>query len=312
MGNKSLKNTLTQTQSYSDSSEKFLLSFFDKPQSQKQKEVWDILNNNPPWPILYHLHPQREFILSWYPFKKDASLLEVGAGCGSNTGMLCDKVKEVIANELSEERAEVIKKRWQNKKNLKVIAGNFIEMNIKKSFDYITLIGVLEYQERYTKINKKGLDYDENSPYIEFLKKIKKYLKKDGTLLIAIENKLGLKYLAGGKEDHYGNLFESIENYPSYSGIKTFTKEEITEILNQAGFNKINFYYPFPDYKLPHTIISENSINKINLSLSSYLPINDLSNQREFLFNETIFGHLLKKEKILEKFSNSFLIEAKL
>jgi 2-polyprenyl-3-methyl-5-hydroxy-6-metoxy-1,4-benzoquinol methylase len=114
--NRSLKNNLTQTQFYSDSSEEFLLSFFDKPQSQKQKEIWNILNNNPPWPILYHLHPQREFILSWYPFKKDASLLEVGAGCGSITGMLCDKVNEVIANELIKERAEVIKKRWQDKK----------------------------------------------------------------------------------------------------------------------------------------------------------------------------------------------------
>jgi 2-polyprenyl-3-methyl-5-hydroxy-6-metoxy-1,4-benzoquinol methylase len=114
--NRSLKNNLTQTQFYSDSSEEFLLSFFDKPQSQKQKEICNILNNNPPWPILYHLHPQREFILSWYPFKKDASLLEVGAGCGSITGMLCDKVNEVIANELTKERAEVIKKRWQDKK----------------------------------------------------------------------------------------------------------------------------------------------------------------------------------------------------
>ena len=51
-------------------------------------------------------------------------------------------------------------------------------------FDYITLIGVLEYANLYT--------YTEN-PYIDFLNSIKKFLKKDGKLLIAIENKLGMK-----------------------------------------------------------------------------------------------------------------------
>lgn len=293
---------------YEDSSEKFLNNFFNKPQSQKQKEIWGILNNNPSWPILYHLHPQRQFILSWYPFKKNSSLLEIGAGCGAITGILCEKVNNVIANELTKERAEIIKKRWSDKKNLKVFAGNFNNLDINKKFDYITLIGVLEYQGKYTCIKTE----DENEKYIYFLKQIKKYLNNNGELLIAIENKIGLKYLSGSKEDHYGNLFSSLENYPNYSGIKTFTKEEIKEILNKAGFKKITFYYPYPDYKLPYLIIKENSFEKINLNFSSYLPIIDNFNQRDFLFNEVIFGYLLNKEKILEKFSNSFLISAKI
>lgn len=197
---------------YEDSSESFLLKFFDLPQSQKEKEIEKILNENPPWPILYHLHPQRSFILSWYPFNKNSTLLEIGAGCGAITGMLCNKVKKVIAIELTQERTEIIKKRWSDKKNLKVFVGNFNEINLNEKFDYITLIGVLEYQGRYT----KGKNQDIDSPYIEFLKMVKKYLNKNGSLFIAIENKIGLKYLAGGKEDHYGKLFESIENYPHY------------------------------------------------------------------------------------------------
>ena len=293
---------------YQDTSENFLLNFFDKPQSKKQEEIYKILENNPPWPILYHLHPQREFILSWYPFKKNSTLLEVGAGCGAITGILCDKLKEVHANELTKKRAEIIKKRFSDKKNLKILSGNINKFMLNKQFDYITLIGVLEYQGRYTKTKNKFSD----SPYICFLKNIKKFLKKDGILLIAIENKISLKFLAGGKEDHYGNLFESVENYPNYDGIKTFTKNEIKDILNQVGFKKINFYYPFPDYKLPSIIFSEEGIKNLKIPLSTYIQIIDKSNPRDFLFNEVVYGYLIKRENILDKFSNSFLIEAKI
>ena len=288
--------------SYHDSAEETLLKFFDKPQSKKEKEIGDILTNNPPWPVLYHLSPQRKFLLSWYPFKKNTSLLEVGAGCGALTGLFCEKVKKVVAVELTYERTEIIKKRYADKKNLKVFAGNFNDLLLKDKFDYITLIGVLEYQGRYT----KG-----KNPYLNFLKNVKKYLKKNGVLFIAIENKIGLKYLAGAKEDHYGNLFESIENYPSYDGIKNFTKEELTNILKNAGFNKIKFYYPFPDYKMPYYILTDASLN-LNIPISYLSQIIDHSNPREFIFNESVFANSLLKDKILTHFSNSFLVECRI
>ena len=36
-------------------------------------------------------------ILNWYPFKKDADVLEVGAGMGALTGLLCEKAKSVVS-----------------------------------------------------------------------------------------------------------------------------------------------------------------------------------------------------------------------
>ena len=292
---------------YQDSAENFLLKFFDKPQSQKQMEIDKLLNNNPPWPVLYHLHPQREFILDWFPFKKNASLLEIGAGCGAVTNVFIKKLKTVVANELTKERAKIIKKRFADKKNLKVYDGNINENSFNKKFDYVTLIGVLEYQGRYT-LTKKSHPY---SPYIQFLKNLKKFLKKSSTLIIAIENKIGVKYIAGGLEDHYGKLFYSLENYPNDTGIRTFSKEEIKEILNLAGYKKIDFYYPYPDYKLPFFIFSDDKEN-LFIPFSRYTPIVDLSNPRQYLFNEVIFSSVLKKEGVLKKFANSFLIFAQL
>lgn len=292
---------------YFDSSENFLLNFFDKPQSQKVDQINKILSENPPWPILYHLHPQREFLLSWYPFKKNAILLEIGAGCGALTNLLSSKVKKVYANELTKERAKVIKKRFSDKKNIVIISGNLNEIKLNKKFDYITVIGVLEYQGRYTKTT----DNSENAPYIFFLKNLKKFLKQDGVIFLAIENKLGLKYFAGSKEDHYGSFAESINNYPHYDGIKTFSKEELIEIIHKAGYKKLNFFYPFPDYKLPSWIFTDKGFD-LNIVLSYVLKNVDNSSQRDFVFNEVVLGMNLTKEKIISYFANSFLVEIKI
>ena len=57
------------------------------------------------WPIFYHLSPERENILDWYEWKDDASVFEVGAGCGAISGVLCRNAKRVVANDLSKRRS---------------------------------------------------------------------------------------------------------------------------------------------------------------------------------------------------------------
>lgn len=290
---------------YLDQSEEFLYGFFDKPQSQKQDEINKVLDSNPSWPNRYHLSPQREFLLEWYPFKKNSSLLEVGAGCGALTGLFCRKLTYVYSNEITSQRGEIIAKRFSDKNNLEVIIGNITSLNYELKVNYVVVVGVLEYAGRFIKV--KGDTF--RKPYVEFFMQIKKYLKPSGHLLLAIENKLGLKYIAGGKEDHYGNLFSSLENYPDYKGIRTFSKNEVITLLRKAGFDNINFYYPYPDYKLPLSIFSDEGIEKLNLSLSSYAHIVDFSNERLPLFNEVIFAENLASEGVLSKFANSFLID---
>ena len=44
------------------------------------------------------------------------------------------------------------------------------------------------------------------------LKKAFKLLSKNGLLIIAIENRLGLKYFNGCREDHAGKLFHGVED----------------------------------------------------------------------------------------------------
>lgn len=263
-----------------------------------------ILANNPSWPLRYHLSPIRENILNWYDFNPQDTILEIGAGCGAITGLLCKKLKKVVANELSELRANIIAERFKTNKNLNVISGNLSDIELKEKFDYVSLIGVLEYAGKYTHTK---------NPFTDFLLQAKSYLKKDGTLIIAIENKFGLKYWAGCKEDHTGKYFDSIENYPDYSGIRTFGKFELSKLLEITGFKKLNFYYPLPDYKLPTEIFSDKYLPTIEHNIKpGILPYTDYSQSREHLFDEKLVMDNIVDNNQFSFFSNSFLVFAKL
>lgn len=158
----------------------------------------------------------------------------MGAGCGAITGAIADKVAKVTAIDLSKRRSLINAYRNQDKDNLEIMVGNFndIAAGISEQYDYVTLIGVLEYGECYIP--------GENS-YQVFLEKIRGLLKSNGKVLIAIENQLGLKYFAGCREDHVGRYFEGIEGYTNTSGVRTFSKKQLQIYCWRADMTTCSF-----------------------------------------------------------------------
>lgn len=265
----------------------------------RTNDFTQILKKDNRWAVLYHLTPLRRNLLEWYDFDKNTTLLEIGAGCGALTNLFCEKVKHVTAVELSKRRAQIIVNRTKDKDNLEIIVGNLNDIKFDKKFDYITLIGVLEYAGRFT---------DTDNPYKDFLLQIKNHLNPDGILIVAIENKFGLKYWAGAREDHSGKFFDSIENYPKNIGIETFGKYELEKLLFDSGFIDTEFYYPMPDYKIPKQIFSdEHSPNISQIICNS--PNYDMD--RLLLFDERrVFNNIIKNKQF-SFFANSFLVFCK-
>lgn len=258
-----------------------------------------IIYDNFGWSSYYHLTHVRKNILNWYPFSKEGTVLEIGCGLGAITNMLCEKCKKVTAVELSKRRATAAALRCRDKENLEIIVGNLNDIEFEEKFDYITLIGVLEYQGTYT---------DSSNPYVDFIKKIKSFLKPQGKLLIAIENKFGLKYWCGAREDHTGIPFDSINNYEiGGKQARTFSKQELSDIVRDSGFENSYFYYPFPDYKLPTVIYSQDYLPKDGLMDSAatyYTP-----NTKSLVANEKKLYNDLIDNQVFEFFANSFLVE---
>ena len=77
------------------------------------------------WAVLYHLSDIRKNILEWYDMKPGANVLEIGAGCGAVTGVLCDKAEEVVCIDLSKKRSHINAYRNQQYDNLTIYVGNF-------------------------------------------------------------------------------------------------------------------------------------------------------------------------------------------
>lgn len=267
--------------------------------AESGRDVEEILRENNEWAILYHLSDIRENLLDWYEFNPEATLLEIGAGCGAVTGLFCRKVRQVTAVDLSKKRSTINATRNGNRGNLKIMVGNFEDIVIKEKFDYVTLIGVLEHSSSYI---SKG-----ENPHLEMLKRARGFLKPGGKLFIAIENKFGMKYFAGAPEDHTGRMGDGIMNYPGVNSVYTFSRPEIEELLNEAGFKNNRFYYPMPDYKLPSVIYSD-----------AYQPtpgalgyqIESFNSERYAFFDENAAYSRIIKDGQFPYFANSFLIVA--
>ena len=256
----------------------------------------EILANDTRWPILYHLSPIRQNIINWYPFEKNASCLEIGGGCGAITGALCEKLNVVKVVELSKRRSKIIQERHKHFNNLEIIVGNLNDIIFNEKFDYITLNGVLEYAGSFTKTSE---------PYKHFLEQIKQYLKPQGKLIIAIENRYGLKYFAGAKEDHTSQEYDGILGYIDNNNVRTFGKDELESLLKESGYPLQEFYYPHPDYKMPMEIYSQDWLPNIDTLLA---PSPNFDNERYELFDETEAFKGIIQNNQYEFFANSFLV----
>lgn len=262
----------------------------------KNKNIKKALLKGDKWPILYHLSDIRENLIEWYPFKQHETVLEIGSGCGALTGVLARKLGKVTCIELSKRRSLINAYRNQEQDNVEIIVGNFSDIEIAEKYDYITLIGVLEYSGYYIQ--------GEN-PFLELIKKVRGYLKEDGKIIIAIENKMGIKYLNGAKEDHVLKSFVGIEDYRYIHGVRTFSKPELCELFRLCGIEDYTFYYPVPDYKLPDTIYSDEILPRKG-DIRTW-GIN-YDNIRIGLYNEAIMADQICNDMKFDYLSNSFLV----
>lgn len=307
-GRQTVERTSTDTPSagtafqYADGAEAILHHIFQR-EDFDERSTWVEYNW---WPLSYHLSPARANIINWLPgVRKGLHVLEVGAGCGAITSYLCrvPVVSRIVAVEGAPQRAELIRLRCRHAPHVEVVTANIEHYQPVERFDIILLIGVLEYAGKYI----EGADAASR-----LLQLLCQWLRPDGRVIIAIENPIGHKYLAGYREDHYGVPFESVSGYPGYNGIRTFDKELLRGKLEDAGLHHQLWFYPFPDYKMPDVILAERSFSEPGFDWLTLLnlPTVDYSLRQRPLFNEREFLRMVARNAPPSAFMNSFLVIA--
>ncbi|MGE3977471.1 MAG: glycosyltransferase [Nitrospira sp.] len=256
------------------------------------------------WPTEYHLSSRRGNLLRWLNLPAGSRVLELGCGCGAITRVLGEAGAEITAVEGSVRRAAIAAERCRDLSNVRVVADNIATLCLEKPYDVVTLIGVLEYSPLFM----PGAD-----PIEACLRKARSFLKEGGTLLIAIENQLGLKYFAGSSEDHLGQPFYGVGDLYGPGTAVTFGRNELRQRLVEAGFEKTEFLYPFPDYKLPQVIVSDLARSCPAFRVADLLTrilSRDYTRDWRPIFPENLAAQALERNGLLLDLANSFLVVA--
>lgn len=252
----------------------------------------EVIKENNYYEYHYFLSHLRHDLFNWYPFKKEANLLEIGSSYGQLTSFFTQKVNNVVAIENTKFKANIVSKRVND---AKVIVSDFDKIEIDEKFDYIILCNTFEYAKSF---------YDNENPYENYLKYLRRFLKKDGVILIALSNRLGLKYFAGFKEEHTNQFFSGIDGYNNIDYVETFSKTELVNLIKSSGFSNYKFFYPYPDHIFPLVISTDKFVNKM-----PYERKTDYFDERCDFFREDVLNQTLAKDNLADYFSNSFLVE---
>jgi 2-polyprenyl-3-methyl-5-hydroxy-6-metoxy-1,4-benzoquinol methylase len=264
------------------------------------KELRDACSD---WPTRYHLSASRGNLLRPLAHRLKGNILEIGAGCGAITRFLGENGGEIVAIEGSSRRAMIAAERTRDLKNVTVVNDHFDRFDTTFRFDVITLIGVLEYS---------GVFGSGEDPVQSMLESARRLLKPDGVLLVAIENQLGLKYFAGALEDHLSVPMVGIQGLYSHPGVETFGRVELTRRFRQAGFQHVELALPFPDYKLPTSVVLPAANSESCSFDGSILAAQTASRDIQISSDQLTFSlecawTIIGQNRLLPDLANSFL-----
>lgn len=288
-----------------DEAENYLLDVINKTNDVSVNSE-ELANKIKDWSSLYHLTSKRSNLLR--PFKqwfKNKRVLEIGCGCGAITRFLSEAGATVISVEGSERRANITRSRARDMENVTVICAPNDKIPDIGEFDAVLLIGVLEYARVFL---------GENGQH-DLLTFCRKKLVSNGKLFVAIENQLGLKYLAGVQEDHIGQPMAGINNNYNSNSVVTFGRNQLKELLYNAEMLEIEEFLPYPDYKLPTVIVSPLGWQKYYHELSELVCENlykDPQIPLEYTFSLEEATKTVWRNKLSADLSNSFLMVASL
>jgi GT2 family glycosyltransferase/glycosyltransferase involved in cell wall biosynthesis/SAM-dependent methyltransferase len=258
------------------------------------------------WPTQYHLSAKRANLLR--PFAEQLRgrrVVEIGAGYGAITRFLGETAREVLAVESDARRAETVRARTRDLANVAVIHDDLFGFSLDEPADVVLLIGVLEYAGVFF----PGQDEPERA----LLAHLTRLLKPDGLLLLATENRLGLKNLAGALPDPIGApLIATAANAARFA---SFAKTDLQRMLRSVGFSLQDLYLPFPDYKSPSVIISPLGIATRGFdpgALAAETVHTDPQPPLDPAFSLQRAWPVIAHNNLLADMSNAFLVAARL
>lgn len=232
------------------------------------------------------IHELPKGLINWYGFGSKSKILFVR---GELESLL--EYEEAFIEVLQESGLAI------SYMSIKEILNSGIKEADIRKFDYVLLVGLLEYCRDPVKL----------------LSLVRGFLNSKGKLLLGTDNRLGIRYFCGDRDNFTGRNFDGIENYFRISETgngdmtgRAYSKAELEGMLEKAGFIKHHFYSVLPDLFLPQLIYSEDYLPKEELDIR-YFPSYH-SPETVFLEEERLWSGLIQNG-LFHIMANAYLIE---
>lgn len=220
-------------------------------------------------------------IVKWYEFESDKNALIMGDETGKVTSYLSKKLKQVTVLEEKEEIYNNLVAEAMFSNNITVINKNILDTELQDKFQYIIILGTLQFKNN-------------DSKNIDILKKAKSYLNEAGTILLAVNNAVSLKFLS--------------ELDVNKSEIEGISKYRLEKILQNSGLLNYKFYYPLPDYKKANVIFTDDYMPSV-IGLERNLDLKEEIEKKNF-DDRRILSEIVENSNYdFKYYCNSFLVK---
>lgn len=184
-------------------------------------------------------------------------VLDTGCGWGGLSFWMAKEFGHVYALDIKLDGLQFLKIRAFQEKvnNITAAQGSLFSLPFPAGFfDVVVLNGVLEWVGTFSK---------EHPPIVMqemALNEMARVLHPDGILYVAIENRFGLQYFLGYREEHTGLRYISLlprslaNGYHRYRRGEEFravthSRRGLTLMLKKCGFSKTKWFSIFPSYR---------------------------------------------------------------
>jgi len=209
-------------------------------------------------------------------------VLDIGSGLGATACGLARVVGSVTAVDATIENLRFVRLRCLQEgiTNVRCINTDLVQLPqlpfADDCFDLAAMIGLLGWT---------GDAKTEQSPMKtqrEVLARVRRVLKPEGKLYLAIENRFGATYLTGKPDEHTGlrfvtvlpralaDLYSRISRNRPY---RTYTHSihRLKRLLHSCGFKSTRFFFPAWHYAAPRYYVSLDTSQGLDFLLNSLL-----------------------------------------
>jgi trans-aconitate 2-methyltransferase len=162
--------------------------------------------------------------------KKDSTVLEIGCGIGTLSGLIAKQVSKgfIVAADISPESIEFARSKYKDKKNMEFVVSDMTNFSHQRKFDFIVLPDVLEHIP---------VDAHDN-----IFATIKNLIHQDSIIFINIPNPKSLEWFHKNQPE----VLQIIDQ-PIYT-------DRLLSTAHKHGFYMFNLetyslYYNEPDYQ---------------------------------------------------------------